>query len=268
MHNTKSLSDILARKVAVITGASRGIGRAIAIELAKSGVDVAILSRNYQSLSETKQEIEALDRRCFADSCDVSDSDKLETFLQQAAEHLGPPSILINNAGIYSTDPVAGHSLNNWRSVLETNLTAAMWASRCLLPEMVERKWGRIINVSSISGKSGEPYGAAYSASKFGMIGLTQSLALEVARHGITANAVCPGWVDTKMAIDQLTDERWCELNDIAVADSLEIARLSIPRGEFIQPQEVAALVLFLCSEAARSITGQAINICGGMSLP
>ena len=126
---------------------------------------------------------------------------------------------------------------------------------------------GRIVNISSISGKSGEPYGAAYSSSKFAMIGLTQSLALEVARHGITVNAVCPGWVETDMAYEQLTDRRWCELNSLPVEDSVEIARLSIPREKFVKAEEVAALVRFLCSEDAQSITGQAINICGGLSL-
>jgi 3-oxoacyl-[acyl-carrier protein] reductase len=252
---------------ALVTGASRGIGRATALALAAQGADLAIVARKKDRLESVKQEIEALKVRCIAESADVSRDDELEKVMRKVTDSLGPPDILINNAGIYATEPLAEQTIETWRAVIDTNLTGAMWACKCVLSDMIKAGWGRIVNISSISGKMGEAYGAAYSASKFGMVGLTQSLALEVARHGITVNAVCPGWVRTDMALEQLTDERWCALNQIDCADSVEIARLSVPQGRFIEPEEVAALVCFLCTEEARSITGQAINICGGMTL-
>jgi ketoreductase len=260
-------SKRLAGKSAIVTGASRGIGAATAIALAQQGADVAILARSQRKLEELKEEINALGVSCFAQVCDVADHESLEKFIADTGETLGPVSILVNNAGIYATQPLLHHSMDTWQQVINTNLTSAMWASRCLLPSMIEKGWGRIINISSISGKQGEPYGSAYSAAKFALIGLTQSTALEVARHGITVNAVCPGWVETQMALDQLQDKEWCQLNEIAPADSVEIARLSIPQGRFVQPHEVSALVAFLAGDEAGSITGQAINICGGLSL-
>jgi NAD(P)-dependent dehydrogenase (short-subunit alcohol dehydrogenase family) len=267
VQNVQLENNIFKGRVAVVTGASRGIGRAIAVELARSGADIAIVSRSCQTLEETKNLVEAAGVRCFMVSCDICELAKLESFLKETAKKLGVPGILINNAGIYSTGPVLNHPLAEWEKVLSTNLSAAMWATRCVLADMIKLGWGRIVNISSISGKSGEPYGAAYSASKFGMLGLTQSVALEVARDGITVNAVCPGWVQTEMAQRQLTDDRWCDLNEIPKEESLEIARLSVPQQRFIEPQEVAALVRFLCSDEAKGITGQAINICGGLSL-
>jgi NAD(P)-dependent dehydrogenase (short-subunit alcohol dehydrogenase family) len=258
----------LSNRVVLVTGASRGIGKAIALELAEQGATLAIISRNLTALVETQIEIEKRSNRsCLTYACDVSESDTLEGVIQEVQDAHGALDIIVNNAGIFSAQALVAHDLQDWRNVLEVNLTAAMRASKAALPLMIERKWGRIINISSISGKSGEPYGAAYSASKFGMIGMTQSLALEVAKDGITVNAVCPGWVDTDMARSQLNDEEWCKLNNIEPSHSLEIARLSVPQQRFIEPNEVANLVSYLCSNFARGITGQAINICGGLSL-
>src|SRR5262249_32694849 len=236
MSNGSTSEKRLHGKVAVVTGASRGIGKACAIALAEQGASIAILSRSLRKLEELKEAINPLGVRCFADACDVADTNMLENFIRHSSEELGAISILINNAGIYATEPILDHSLQIWQQVLQINLTAAMWSCRSVLPQMIENRWGRIINISSISGKQGEAYGAAYSASKFGMIGLTQSMALEVARHGVTVNAVCPGWVETDMAIDQLQDDRWCDLNAIPAQDSVEIAKLSVPHGRFIQP--------------------------------
>jgi ketoreductase len=186
--------------------------------------------------------------------------------------------ILINNAGVYSTDSVASgggsswddgvdFAADSWKRALSVNLTAPYRLSRAIAPWMIERKWGRIINISSISGKKAEVYGTAYSASKFGLVGVTQALALELARHNITVNCVCPGWVETDMARDQIGDPQWCRLNDINLEESFDIARLSSPQMRFIQPEEVAYLVGFLCADRAKGITGQAINICGGLSI-
>jgi 3-hydroxybutyrate dehydrogenase len=162
---------------------------------------------------------------------------------------------------------VAKHSLKTWDDTLAINLSATFHLCRYAIEGMLAKNWGRIINISSVSGKLGEPYGAAYSASKFGILGLTQSLALEVARFGITVNAICPGWVFTEMASKQLADPLWCKLNNIEPSQSLEVTRLSIPQERFIEADEVADLAAFLCSNQAKGITGQSINICGGLSL-
>lgn len=258
----------LKERVALVTGASRGIGKAIALDLAAQGATVAIVSRNQTALSEVQSEVEALvEKTCPMYVCDVGQPEALEETIQRIQDAYGRLDIIVNNAGVFSSSALVSQDLESWRNVFEVNLTASMRAAKAALSLMIEKKWGRIVNISSISGKSGEPYGAAYSASKFGLIGMTQSLALEVARHGITVNAVCPGWVDTDMAREQLNDEEWCRLNNINREQSLEIARLSVPQERFIEPIEVANLVSYLCSDAARGITGQAINICGGLSL-
>lgn len=252
-----------------MTGASRGIGKAIALELAGDGASVALFARNQAALNQAKSEIEKFspDTNCLAISCDLSKPNSLENAISELENKWGAISILVNNCGIYQAQEVRDHSLAVWNEIIETNLTSALRAARSVLNGMMQEGWGRIINISSISGKQGEAYGAAYSATKFGLIGLTQSLALEVATKGITVNAVCPGWVDTDMATNQLHDESWCKLNNIDITQSKEIARLSIPQKRFVEAEEVASFVAYLCSEKARSITGQAVNICGGLSL-
>jgi len=257
----------LAGRVAWVTGGSRGIGRAIALTLAGRGAAVAVGARNLQALESLSAEIGRLGADCLIQSLDVRDSQSVHAFAQATTDRLGSPDILVNNAGIYKTEPVRGHSLEIWKEVIDVNLTGALLTSRSVLDSMIAKGWGRIINISSISGKTGEAFGAAYCASKFGLIGLSQSLALEVARYGITVNAVCPGWVSTDMAVEQLTDQRWCQLNSLEPAESQEIARLSVPQERFISPDEVAQLVTYLCTDFARGITGQAMNICGGMVL-
>lgn len=259
-------SDLKGR-VAWVTGAGRGIGRAIAIRLAALGVSVAASVRRPEAAFDLKEELESLGAKCAVGVCDVRSESQVGEFAAMASDSLGPLQILVNNAGIYRTEPVAGHSTDVWREVIETNLTGCLFTSRLVLASMIACGWGRVINISSISGKVGEIWGAAYSASKFGMIGFTQSLALEVARHGVTVNAICPGWVDTAMARGQLTDQSWLELNQIDRSASIDCARLSVPMERFIHPGEVADLVAFLASSAAGGITGQAINICGGLSL-
>ena len=253
--------------MALVTGGSRGIGRALALALASRGAQVAIGARSLAALELVKGEVERLGVACLAQVCDVRDEHSVRALVESAAGSLGPIDILVNNAAVYRTAPVKGHSLSVWKDVLETNLTGAFLASRWTVESMIERHWGRVVNISSVSGKVAEAFGAAYSASKFGLIGLTQALALEVAKYGITVNAVCPGWVDTQMARDQINDRQWLELNSLGAADGAEITRLSIPQMRFIEPEEVANLVAYLCTEAARGITGQAINICGGLSL-
>jgi 3-hydroxybutyrate dehydrogenase len=257
----------LSGRVALITGGNKGIGKAIALELAKAGASVAIGSRHAAESSQLAKQIDDLQVPYLIDACDVRDESSLQSFVSSVQQKLGKIDILVNNAGIYRMQPVHGHDLSIWKDVVDTNLTGAMLASRAVIGQMQERQWGRIINIASISGQLGEMNGSAYSASKFGLIGFTQSLALESAKHGVTVNAVCPGWVLTDMSKEQSTDESWCQEHSIAVDESIEIARLSVPQMRFIEVEEIAALVVYLCSDAARGITGQAINVCGGLSL-
>lgn len=254
-------------KNAIVTGASRGIGRAIALRLATQGANLVLIARTESAIRKLSDEIEKLGVKACAITCDVSESNAFEESMSRARQQLGAIDILVNNAGIYKTEPIDGHSLATWRQIIETNLTAALVATRAVLGQMKERRWGRIINISSISGRVAEAYGGAYSASKFGMIGLTQATALEAAQFGVTVNAVCPGWVRTQMAKDQFDDPKWCELVQLPAEESEELTRLSVPQMRLIEPEEVAGLVLFLCTDDARGITGQSINICGGLSL-
>lgn len=257
----------LTDKVVVVTGASRGIGRAIAEVFASAGAIVHGIARSEENLTALKSHIESTGGRCTTHVCDVSNFDSLHAALAEVSSTSESIDVLINNAGIYATSAVRNLDLAQWSSTLDINCSAAFVATKTLLERMIDQKSGRIVFISSISGKSAEPYGAAYSASKFAMLGLMQSLALEVAPFGITSNAICPGWVDTEMAHNQINDELWCSLNKLEPSQSAEIARLSVPQERLIDPIEVAHLALYLCSSAARGITGQAINICGGLSI-
>jgi NAD(P)-dependent dehydrogenase (short-subunit alcohol dehydrogenase family) len=257
----------LKGKVAVVTGASRGIGRSIAITLAAAGATVVAIARTPDLLQSLQAEVGAAGGESIPYICDVSDFPALHKSLLDASKRFGKIDILVNNAGIYLTDPVKDMNLTEWNSVMNINSTSAFVATKVLLEGMIEANWGRVLFISSISGKAGEPYGAAYSASKFAMIGLMQSLALEVARYGVTANAICPGWVNTDMAKSAFQDEKWCRLNALDPDQAEELSRLSVPQQRLIEPSEVAALALYLCSDFARGITGQSINICGGLSI-
>jgi ketoreductase len=257
----------LKGRVAIVTGASRGLGKAIAKELARQGATLGVCARSAEQLSVTQSEIKQLGSQCLAATCDVRNEAEIASFVAYIKSHFGSVDILVNNAGVYKTEPVASHTLGLWQEVIETNLTGAMLFCRAVLETMTEKKWGRIINISSVSGRTGEIWGSAYSASKFGLIGLTQSLALEVAAGGITVNAVCPGWVFTDMTKEQLQDPEWCKLNGVSPEQALANASFGVPQNRFIEPEEVAALVAYLGSDAARGITGQSINICGGLSL-
>lgn len=268
----------LEGKNALVTGASRGIGRAIALELASRGAKLALVARSHDLLEKLAAEISEGGSHAIYKSLDMQQ----ESFIGDLSRWLKSQDftvdILVNNAGIYATDFIrfdqpdgwddSDSSFNElWKSTLAVNLTAPYLLAKIFAPRMIERNWGRIINISSISGQKAEAYGSAYSASKFGLNGITQSLALELARHGITVNSVCPGWVDTDMAQHQINDPQWCRLNDINPEESLDIARFSVPQMRLIEPAEVAGLVGYLCCERAKGITGQAINICGGLSI-
>lgn len=257
----------LAQKTCLITGASRGIGKAIALLFAANGANLILLSRNGEALEQLKNEIRSAEERAICDVlvCDLASEENLKEVVSLLANKFRP-DILINNAGSFSIDRVTEIKDEAWHDTMQVHLTAAYRLTKAVAVHMISQNWGRIINISSVSAQ-GEEYALSYSAAKAGLLGLTKSLALELAKFGITANAICPGWVETEMTANQLQSKQWCDLHKINVEDSVDIAKFSVPQERFLQAHEVAHLVAFLCSQEAQAITGQGINICGGLSV-
>ena len=257
----------LANRIALITGGGRGIGRAIALAFAEEGADVAVAARTLAQVESVAQEISQQFRvKALPVACDVSQVSSVEAMFKLITERLGRgPEILVNNAGIAESAPLTKTDDELWQRHLAINLSGSFYCTRAALPEMMAGGWGRIINVASIAGKTGAPYIAAYSASKHGLLGLTRSTALEVAAKGITANAICPGYVDTEMTtrgVENITKKTGRSAEEAMAA----IKKMS-PQGRLVTSEEVAALALLLASEAGGAINGQAINIDGGSVL-
>lgn len=244
---------MLAGKVALVTGASRGIGKAIACKLAREGAKVII---NYNGSKEkaqaVKSEIEAAGGQAEVYQCDVSDYTACETFIQTVIKEEGSLDILVNNAGITKDGLLMKMSEEDFDKVLDTNLKGAFNTIRFASRQMLRQKGGRIINMSSVVGVSGNAGQANYAASKAGVIGLTKAAARELASRGITVNAIAPGFIETDMT-DVLSDK------------VKEASEAQIPLGHFGKPEDVAAAAAFLASEEARYITGQVLHVDGGM---
>jgi NAD(P)-dependent dehydrogenase (short-subunit alcohol dehydrogenase family) len=255
----------LAGRVALVTGGGRGIGRAIALELAHAGASVAITARTGEELSSALAEIESTGGRGVAAVADLSRRDEPARIVALVGQALGPIDILVNNAGVGSSidpRPVAEFSDATWDLTLAVNLTAPYLLCRSVLPSMLARRWGRVINIASIVAKIGADRGSAYAASKGGLVSFTKSLALEVAKSGITANAICPGPVRTA------TSDR--RLSQIAVERGVAFSELEAgltPMGRRLEASEIANAARFLAGERAAGITGQAWNVDGGAVL-
>jgi NAD(P)-dependent dehydrogenase (short-subunit alcohol dehydrogenase family) len=243
-------------RTALVTGASRGIGRSIVEAYADAGADVALLARDAEKLGEAAAAVEALGRRAVVLPCDVTDIESVQASVSRAVHELGHVDILVNNAGGNSFSmPLAGMRFSGWEKTLRLNLDSVVHVSQALLPHLLERKSGVIINVASVAGLRGAPMMSHYGAAKAAVLSLTQSLALETAWAGIRVNALVPGWIET-----DLTDF----LRASEDAEKGTLAR--VPMGRWGQSREIADPALFLASDASSFMTGQSLVIDGGLS--
>ena len=242
----------LTGRVALITGASQGIGRACALALAESGAHIALAARNQEKLAAVAKEIEDKGGQAGAFAMDVSNEDSVKAAVKSALERFGKIDILVNNAGITKDTLLMRMKRADWDSVLQTNLGGAFFCTQAVISSMLKQRWGRIINVSSVFGQMGQVGQANYSASKAGLIGFTMSMAREVASRNITVNAVSPGYIETAMT-QGLSQELKSKVNEM------------IPLGRAGTDMEVAYAVRFLASDEASYITGQVLKVNGGM---
>lgn len=253
----------LKDQTALITGASRGIGEAIARAFAAEGAHLAITGRSGPELGALKKEFSSLGVQCRIIVGDLMESGAVEEVWRQATESFGHIDILVNNAGIGSSESlklVMDYDDAFWKRMLHLNLTVPYFFSKRALPSMINRKHGRILMTASVIGKTGMSHGAAYAASKHGLLGLMRTLAIETARHGITVNAVCPGPVRTRMLMPRLEHEAGRLGKTVA-----ELEAAWTPIGRLVEPDEIGPLAVYLASREASAVTGQAFNIDGGL---
>lgn len=241
----------LTGKSALVTGASGGIGAEIARVLHGAGATVALSGTRVEPLEALAAE---LAERAHVTPCNLSDAEAVEALPKQAAEAMGAVDILVNNAGITRDNLFMRMSMQEWDEVLNVNLRSAMILSKGVMRGMMKARWGRIVNISSVVGATGNPGQANYAASKAGLVGMSKSLAYEVASRGITVNAVAPGFITTAMT-DKLTD------------DQKEAILSQVPAGRMGEPGEIAAAVLYLASPEAGYVTGTTLHINGGMAM-
>ncbi len=249
---------LLEGRHALVTGGSRGIGLAVAESLCAHGAAVSLLGRDEKRVAQAARALP----RARGLACDVCDESAVDAALERAAEGFGAIDVLVNNAGAAESAPFARTDPALWRRMLEVNLTGVFLCTRAVIPGMRERGFGRIVNIASTAGLKGYPYVAAYCAAKHGVVGLTRSLALEVAAQGITVNAVCPGYTDT----DLLRDAAAAVAHKSGRSPEAVLAEFarSNPQGRLVHPQEVANTVAWLCLPGSDAVNGQAIAVAGG----
>jgi NAD(P)-dependent dehydrogenase (short-subunit alcohol dehydrogenase family) len=252
----------LAGKVALVTGGGRGIGRAIALALAQQGADVAVSARRDDEIALVAAAIRALGRRALSVVADVTDAAQVASMRAAIADELGAVDVLINNAGAAGSARFLDHDDALWHQMLAANLTSVYYVSKAFVPAMVERGWGRVVNIASMHARVGGAYVAAYTAAKHGVLGLTRALAVELVAKQITVNAICPGYVDTAMTRGSI--QHVSERTGMSEAAARSAFEDLSPQRRLITPDEVAAVAVLLASEAARGITGQAISVDGG----
>ena len=254
MHYLRIMELTYTDKVALVSGAGRGIGREIALELAKAGCTVICVSRNESSCGSVAEEIRACGGKAESFAFDVSDSGQVKEKCAEILKKYGAVDILVNNAGITRDNLLMRMSDEEWNAVISTNLSSCFYLSRNLVRAMMGKRWGRIINISSVSGIAGNAGQANYSAAKAGIIGFTKTLARELASRNITVNAVAPGFIQTDMT---------AKLPEAIVEKAKEV----IPLKRFGSPKDIAGVCTYLASEEGGYITGQVISVNGGMCM-
>jgi 3-oxoacyl-[acyl-carrier protein] reductase len=242
----------MADRIAFVTGASRGIGRACALALSADGAKVALASRQVDKLEEVAAEVRTAGGEAFVVSIDLASQDSIKEAFSKASREFGRIDILVNNAGLTRDGLAIRMKRDDWDAVIQTNLSGSFFCIQQVLPGMMKERWGRIVNITSVVGESGNPGQANYVASKAGLIGLTKSLAQEMGSRNITVNAVAPGFIGTDMTAS-LTDELKAKLVE------------TIPLKRMGRPEDIAAAVKFLASDSAAYITGHILDVNGGM---
>ena len=249
----------MVRPVAFITGAGRGVGRAIALRLSRDGYAIAAVGRSLAPLSGLSDELRAAGGNVQPLLCDVAVRGEVERATREAERLLGLIDVLVNNAGVAESAPFATMDDGLWERTLSVNLTGTYYCMRAVVPGMFERRRGRVINIASAAAKVGFPYTAAYVASKHGVLGLTRAVALEAEPRGVTINAICPGWLNTGMtdqSIEQIVAKTGRNRTDVRAT----LAKMN-PQGRLIEPEEVADVAAFLASADGARVNGQAIDV-------
>ncbi|MFQ5703355.1 MAG: SDR family NAD(P)-dependent oxidoreductase [Gemmatimonadales bacterium] len=252
----------LQHRTAVVTGGGRGIGADVARALTTAGCRVVVTARTQSQLDGLVEELRCAGHDAWAVRCDVSDQTSVTEMARAAYSYLDHIDILVNNAGIASSAPLRTQTLEEWNRLMAINATGTFLCTQAFLPKMLTRGWGRVVNIASVAGVTGAKYIAAYSASKHAVVGFTRSVAAEVTDHDVTVNAICPGYVDTDMTRQSI--ERITSKTGMSPDDALATILDTSPQHRLIAPDEVAGLVLWLCSSQAKGVNGQAIVMDGG----
>jgi ketoreductase len=253
------------QQVALVTGATRGIGLEIATTLARNGMSVFLCSRGEDAVAQTVKELQGQRLTVDGCACDVRSVAQIHEFVQRAVDRFGTVDVLVNNAGRPGGGDTSQISDELWCDVVETNLTSVFRMTKEVLTTggMLGRGRGRIINIASTGGKQGVVHAAPYSATKHGVVGFSKALGLELAKTGITVNAVCPGFVETPMAVE--VRKHYAEIWGVDEAETHDRITARVPIGRYVEPREVAAMVEYLVSPGAAAVTAQALNVCGGL---